>query len=168
MDHFPPVLRPHRPLQVPYLGGEYDNKSFEEYPTRHGYNVQQLQAGNVDPETIAATKTFLQTWFYFGMLHQVLGLKIETADFVRTECTGGAYITTARLPKYLHIWRESLSMIPDTDSVAMRNKEITSTWAYSHSIWQGFDKSARDLLIPAQIHSDSCRNTRACRHLGFR
>ncbi len=151
MDHFPPVAKPHRPLQVPYVGGEYDNQSFSGYSARQGWNVQRLQAANVETKAIDRARTFLQTWFYFGLLHEVLGLDIRTADFVRVDSAGIAYITTAKLRSYLQMWRESLSRLPDADSVARRNKQIVDCWAYSYYIWQGFDKSARDLLIPEEI-----------------
>ena len=151
MDHFPPVSDPHELLQVPYLGGEYDGKAFDSFPRRQGWDVQRLQAGNIETNMLDSARTFLQTWFYFGMLHEVLGLEIKTADFIRVDAAGAAYITTIKLRSYLHAWRDSLSPSSDADGISRRNRRITDCWAYSYHVWQEFDKSAREFLIPPEI-----------------
>jgi hypothetical protein len=76
------------------------------YPQRKGWNKDWLfDFGVFGGKTLAEATSFLQTWLYFGLLTETLGVKVATTDFVRKGSTG-AVITTHALPKYLNEWRE--------------------------------------------------------------
>ena len=48
---------------------------------------------------------FLQAWFYFGLLHSVLGVQDRVAEFVRTDEHGNGWIDSHRLPHYCNIYQ---------------------------------------------------------------
>jgi hypothetical protein len=52
--------------------------------------------------------SLLQTWLFFGFLHEVfgaVGITIDEADFV-TNDSSGAWLTTQALSEYLEMWKE--------------------------------------------------------------
>jgi hypothetical protein len=52
--------------------------------------------------------SLLQTWLFFGILHEVfgaVGISIDEADFV-TNDSSGAWLTTQALSKCLEMWKE--------------------------------------------------------------
>lgn len=106
MDHIPQFSN-QLTIEIPYLCKEdYDGLSFLGYPQRKGWSKDWLfDIGVFGGKTLAETTSFLQTWLYFGLLSETLGVKVTTSDFVRESSTG-AFITTRALPKYLDEWRD--------------------------------------------------------------
>ena len=86
----------------------YDGGSFSEYPMRQGYNKEQLLAGNFSDRTQAEVASFLQSWLYFGFLHEVFGTAdsaYDPTDFIRITEAGEWVVTTQKLPLYLRQWK---------------------------------------------------------------
>ena len=154
MDHFPPVSNPHNPVEVPYLGGEYDEKDFEGYPARQSLDLRKLQEGDCQGQSMAAIARFLQTWLYFGMMQAVLGIKISVADFVRVGDSYKRSVTTQRLRKYLQEWKSQVvqEKTPNSDdSLIPRNQSALKCLACAHSFWISLGEEQRHMFIGREI-----------------
>jgi hypothetical protein len=110
MDHIPKPRDPARQLiQVPYLAtgnNKYDDLGFSGFPERKGFDVERLRRAEFQQDQWDDVLLFLQEWFFFGMLREVLGgsgLVVDIEDFVR-QADGQRFITTQLLPYYLRLW----------------------------------------------------------------
>ena len=94
---------------------QYDGGQFETFPTRQGFRLVEhdsfvkfiLHEGGsrLDAESLAR---IAQLWLFFGLLAEVLkvsGITVDFSDFIRHEGEN-SYISTNRLPEYLHQWTE--------------------------------------------------------------
>lgn len=154
MDHFPPVSNPYNPVEVPYLGGEYDGQEFTGYPARQHWDLGKLQAGHLQGRTIADAGSFLQAWLYFGMLHGVLGVDFLTTDFVRVDDSEERFVTTHKLRPHLQKWRSQIEQEKASgsgDALANRNKQAVSCLTHAYNVWFSFDKHERDRLVSPAI-----------------
>lgn len=154
MDHLPPVSRSYNPVQVPYLGGEYDGEDFEGYPMRQDLDLQRLQEGDLQGRSNADVARFLQTWLYFGLLHGVLGIEVSTQDFVRVEGSDRRYVKTQKLKEYLQRWRSLMDQErrgSSDDSFIPRNQRALECLTYSHAFWFGLDETQRNELVGGEI-----------------
>ena len=154
MEHLPPVVDPQDPLRIPYLGGEFDGKDFEGYPTRQGLDLQGLQQGDLQGRSRADVARFLQTWLYFGLLHGVLGIEIATKDFTRTGESDQRCITTQNLRDYLRRWRLIVDQErkgSSDDSCIPRNQRALECLTYSHAFWFVMDEKQRNDLVCSEI-----------------
>src|SRR5579862_5709081 len=107
MNHLPTVADPAvGPIEVPYHGREYQSSSFFSYPADQGLTDDDLLAG-VAPDA----KRYLETWFYFGMLCEVLG-PLNQNDFLCAGTDGHKILTTVHLEKYANLWWETLKACP--------------------------------------------------------
>jgi hypothetical protein len=103
MEHLPPVTNPYNPIFVPYIGDcEYDGLDFAGYPARRGFDIEGLLKGDFKATSSDQVASFLQTWLFFGLMCEILGVKLGTAYFVRTDEYGNKWITTEKLPRALH------------------------------------------------------------------
>src|SRR5215471_17037450 len=117
MDHLPPVEDPYKPIRVPYLGGkEYDGLDFGRYPLRQNLQVDLLVSGNLQGHTAIEASQFLQTWLYFGMLHEALRLvefdRVNLNGFIGSdEKSQIRFITTHQLPELLRNWHQRVKQM---------------------------------------------------------
>lgn len=123
MDHIYGILDPYEPIVIPYLGGqEYDGFEFARFPTRQGWDVDLLTAGDLQGRTIVEAAQFLQAWLYFGMLYETLKVceddhdpPLLIDDFLRVdEVSQQVIVTTAVLPKHLESLFSELKQLLDT------------------------------------------------------
>jgi hypothetical protein len=130
---------------VPYIvDEEYDGLEFADYPTRKGFDIDGLLKGdfkNKSPDEIAA---FLQTWLYFGLIHEIFRVKLDTY-LVRKDATGKNWITTEKLPHFLRsvrlfVEKEKKSPEYTPEYVQKRNERITNALRTSLDMWEGFQK----------------------------
>jgi hypothetical protein len=106
MEHLPPVADPYCPIFVPYIGDcEYDGLDFAGYPGRKRWDVDRLLKGDFQGFPPTSVAAFLQTWLYFGLMHEILNVKVRTADFIRIGYSGERWLTTEKLPGYLQVFR---------------------------------------------------------------
>src|ERR1700727_2869826 len=72
MDHIPrPYNAVGTPIEFPYVGvEEYDKGPFLTYPNRKGFESQDAILQESD--TPASQAAVLQTWLFFGLLHEFL------------------------------------------------------------------------------------------------
>ena len=119
MDHLPTVPPAFQHPDVPYLYNEahpyiYDNdKDLFHFPKRMGWDVDQFLSGTYDDEghnTPAKAASLIQAWLYFGLSHMITGIPIETQDFLRTTASKSKVINTAKLPRILGQWKQSIAV----------------------------------------------------------
>lgn len=108
MDHLPLPSKPSiPPIEVPYRCTEaYDGGEFFSYPERHGWEVLYHTGGisyllNGEEPSIAALDAFLQTWLYFGMIHEAFG---DFWEFVVDNKEGERIISTTNLNDACVYW----------------------------------------------------------------
>src|SRR5271170_1556226 len=105
MDHIPcseSDLWQH--VRVPFFCQEnYDGLAFSDYPLRKGWQDTNSSAINFAQRSQEEYSAFLQTWLFFGMLVEVLGVSVAMEDFVQDN-----QVTTRRLSKYTLQWYERL------------------------------------------------------------
>jgi hypothetical protein len=101
MDHIPlPPGVAH--LRVPYVGTDYDNGGFLDYPERQGMS-DELTALDFQSRTQVEYQAFFQTWLYFGCVAEVfkvLDLTIDARRFIQDT----KWVTSACLNVYIDEW----------------------------------------------------------------
>ena len=115
MEHLPNYIGFKHPL-VPYLYDEsfpyiYDNlPDIFHFPTRMGWNMDDFLPGKYDekgPSTPGKAASLIQAWLYFGLVHMITGVNIDTQDFLHTTSLKREVVTTTKLPCILEQWRRS-------------------------------------------------------------
>lgn len=111
MDHLPlPKNSPLDPIEVPYsCTSDYDGKPMLEYPIRRGwkvnyspYGIRYLDENGLKP-TNAELEAFIQTWLYFGFLHELFGGFVDIKCFVTQNAHGKPAVTTSPLQQCLEL-----------------------------------------------------------------
>jgi hypothetical protein len=150
MDH---LLLPDgaNPIEVPYFcTEEYDNFGFSTYPERKGWDkTRLLEHGDAGGRTEAETASFLQTWLYFGFLHDALGVsgvRVRTSDFMRLEASGRSLVTTKMLPEKLSEWEDS-ELNQQGEDPASEASTTARPVAY-HSVMSELVKWSDRYLVP--------------------
>lgn len=150
MDHYSPISNPYRPVLVPYLGGQYDGLDFAGYPSRRNWDIGRLEEGDFQGASRRDAAQFLQTWLYFGLLHEVLNIPIAVTDFFRPEGPQDYVITTAKLPGYLRRWKLQLDQLQPAAREA-QNERAVKGLGRSYDVWRGFTERERDHETPNPI-----------------
>lgn len=145
MDHIPQFIAPDHELpKVLYRGGSepYDGNGFKKYPERRGWSLEALELGfrmgsaqallETPRERVSGENSIqdpkeyaqlLQSWWYFGMLHEVLGESFRLEDFIQDSTVPGEQVvTTARLGKLLQAWWGQMRITNRDDALANLNK----------------------------------------------
>ena len=151
MDHLPQVNDPYAPLDIPYLGGrQYDCLNFSGYPTRQKWQINRLVNGDLQGRTDTEAAQFLQTWLYFGMLHEALQLdeddRIDLNGFVRTDAKSQKkFITTHQLPELLHKWRLRVKERQDVKAYYERFRDCMNI---SCNMWRDLMEASAKNITP--------------------
>lgn len=105
MEHLPLPSSATAHLRVPcFSDAQYDNGPFSSFPARHNWKIVGFKqcikeaflcCGQVP--TLQETQAFLQTWLYFGTIHEVFGDSVPASDFIATDELGNKYLSTANL-----------------------------------------------------------------------
>jgi hypothetical protein len=143
MEHLPPVADPYCPIFAPYVGHcDYDGLGFAGYPSRMRCDVDRLLKGDFQRSSPANVAGFLQTWLYFGLMHEVLNVEIRTANFIRIDGSGEKWLTTEKLPGYLQVFRQQIEQdkcAPNSAEISQRrNDQIHECFLLSRATWQSF------------------------------
>jgi hypothetical protein len=109
MDHLPlPQKSPVDPVEVPYsCTCDYDGGPILQYPNRRGWTIKYTPTGifYVDEDGVSPTNAkledFIQTWLYFGLLHELFGDLADIRSFVTQNHQGKPVVTTAPLQNCL-------------------------------------------------------------------
>ncbi|KAL3462361.1 hypothetical protein BJX64DRAFT_259377 [Aspergillus heterothallicus] len=111
-DHLFLPDTPPKSTRITYSGPLYDGGSWDEYPTRQGWETEPGVAkfpppGKKIPEEFESA---LECWLYFGMLHYIFADRLDQADFLVSEQDeeGGVrtLITTKHLERYISTEKE--------------------------------------------------------------
>ena len=127
MDHLPPVSNSYNAVEIPYLSGQYDGEESIGYPFRQNWDLEKLQAGDLQNRTIPDAGSFIQSRLYFGMMQQVLGIELLTVDFVRVDGSQKRFVTTHKLQEYLQKWRLQIEQEKASDPIEVSVTEQTSS-----------------------------------------
>jgi hypothetical protein len=154
MEHLPPVSSPYEPVLVPYIvDEEYDGLEFADYPNRKGFDINSLLKGDFKNRSPGEIAAFLQTWLYFGLIHEIFKVKLDKY-LVRKDAKGKNWITTEKLPHFLRsvrlfVEKEKKSPEYTLEYVQKRNERITNALRTSLDMWQGFQKlGQKDPMSP--------------------
>ena len=63
--------------------------------------MDRVLMGDFHGPPTANIAAFLQTWLFFGLMHEILAVEIRTGDFIRIDISGKKWLTTKKLPNYL-------------------------------------------------------------------
>lgn len=121
MDHLPTGSPDFRHIEVPYLFDDscqytYDNAGVGimlEYPKRVGWSVIEMVRDNYDytnggRNTREQAASMLQAWLYFGVIHAVTDIPVDTDDYLRFNDCGQRVVSTQNLPQHLEKWRQRM------------------------------------------------------------
>jgi hypothetical protein len=109
MDHIPSVQNSTvSPVLIPYIGDvEYDGGDFHGYPARMGWDDSEFTVRKFYAKhTAGSFGGFLQTWLYFGMLHEYLQSKEALSEYVRSDDVHGLVLTTRSLRSHVTDWKD--------------------------------------------------------------
>ncbi|KAI7778786.1 hypothetical protein LA080_001654 [Diaporthe eres] len=139
MDHLPlPKNSPLDPIEVPYsCTSDYDGGPMLEYPVRCGwkvkyspYGIRYLDENGVKPIN-AKLEAFIQTWLYFGFLHELFGDFADIKSFVTRNSLGKPVVTTAPLQHCLEVlfkrWKGDSPPYGPEGSAALQGKISLNT-----------------------------------------
>jgi hypothetical protein len=130
MDHLPHLdVAAYNTLTIPLLCGPspYANPlPFSAYPHHMGWIIhadhyaipsldhpllsqRPVSGTTYAPSTTSDMLGFLQSWLFFGVANEVfkiMGVSIDSSDFIATDSTGQSIVITGRLRNYIDIWSQ--------------------------------------------------------------
>ncbi|OCT45856.1 hypothetical protein CLCR_01428 [Cladophialophora carrionii] len=144
MDHLPRASADAVHIEVPYLFDEdcpfkYDNQAWAEYPVRTGWDLDAFFDGdftNKGRNTATQAASFFQAWLYFGMLHCVTGIPVDTSLFVRTNDQGSRLVSLVNLGSYLSRWEEAVSTWPADERASRTAAADAAAKVLTHTLVQ--------------------------------
>ncbi|OAP61870.1 hypothetical protein AYL99_04073 [Fonsecaea erecta] len=157
MDHLPTASSESAHVEVPFLLDKdcpfiYDNESWTEYPVRTGWDLDTFLDGdftNRGRNTTAQAASFLQAWLYFGMIHSVTGIPVETYDFVRATDRGGLVVSSRNLSRIISQWEKAVQQWPAKENLVRRAATDSSVKAVTEalSLYLGWKTPLSDTVI---------------------
>jgi len=154
MEHLPPVSKPYEPIFVPYIGDrEYDGLEFAEYPSRRGYDLERLLEGDFQGSSAEQVASFLQVWLWFGLIHGILGVQLDAANYVRIDAAGNKWLDSTTLVLVLQntgklIEQETALPEYTPEYVEQRSKRIDRCLRTAYYAWEGFSRLEEYYSIP--------------------
>ena len=160
MDHIPnvtPVVYEHP--RVPYIRpAEYEYKygsgQWVNFPYRCGWydpNFLKIEFSLSNSEHDRRFSSFLQNWFYFGLLAETLGIPINVADFVDGN-DDNQTITTRRLPEFIDQWSSRVHRLSQSEKAecAKNLDNFLREWYWIYHECVGYNESNQK--ISSEIH----------------
>jgi hypothetical protein len=153
MEHLPALQNPYQPLEARYLGGEYGDEHFNDlgsFLQSTGQSLETIQQGNFEPHSKEIVARFMQSWFYFGMLQEMLQIPIQASDFIgRRNEKGEANITTEKLRDYLAKWKDQIEIEEKKPAILeMRNDRFIRCSRITHTAWKELGETFTAILGP--------------------
>ena len=105
-DHLAlPAFPTHEAVEMYACGGEdYDYDQFLTYPYRKGWTDKDISDPKESGKSLDEISSFFQNWFFWTLLSDILRMLLQTTEFVRTNKSGKAVITTKQLPALVKRW----------------------------------------------------------------
>lgn len=108
---------------------DYDGGPFLTYPLRKGRaymvpavgHLPYLDHERLHPTPVSELESFLQTWLFFGLLHEILGERYDREDFVRhdeSSSTPTTVVSTAKLLALIDAWIRGIAMTDSNDRLS--------------------------------------------------
>lgn len=122
MDHIPlPYKRPRVLPSVKLCTDGYDHGTFMGYLKRIGWVVEKdiIDLGRSSKSRDEVHRV-LQTWLYFGILHEATGMQINVEDF-RKDVGGDTFLSSSRLTILLEDWIQEPAMEPQAWVARVQN-----------------------------------------------
>ena len=105
--------------EVPYLQDPatpfvYDNGEHPKYPQRVGWSwpeikeIAQKRPSEVEGHTLERAASLVQAWLYFGLIHAITRLPVDTSQYVRRNAQGKLVVTSKPLLDHLQLWQKEL------------------------------------------------------------
>ncbi|EXJ63201.1 hypothetical protein A1O7_03648 [Cladophialophora yegresii CBS 114405] len=95
---------PNRCFEIPFLSssdssdGPYDNQIFSTYIDRKpSWTVDDILSPKQSSHSQTALADTIQTWLFFGLIHEAFGHHARQRDFIDVDPSGQALVTTAPL-----------------------------------------------------------------------
>ncbi|KAH8878604.1 HET domain-containing protein [Thozetella sp. PMI_491] len=116
MDHLP-VFRHmvEAYSRIPVVSREpYDGLPFAEYHHRRGFNVTRLYERDYGQHSPDETASFIQTWLFFGALHEIFGFQspIDMGQFIETDHLGRR-LCTRHLESCIATWAAQIEALAE-------------------------------------------------------
>ena len=120
--------------EVPYLDTTsthvYDNAEHPDFPQRMGWSWQEIRAvgqkrpSTVEGHTVEVAAALVQAWLYFGLIHVITRLPIDTSQYVYRNADGRLFVTSKPLLSHLRRWQDMLDSQEDqgVDLIAQTDK----------------------------------------------
>lgn len=125
MDHIPLPRAPNSGhVEVPFLQYDYYpyvySGPWNTYPERQGYEYSEFYG--IDAETYPKSlknslAAFVQSWLFFGVLEEFLGIPCFVGDWTTKNYKGDQILSTARLYNKLENWRLQISSCDETQKI---------------------------------------------------
>ncbi|QKD50440.2 uncharacterized protein FOBCDRAFT_156233, partial [Fusarium oxysporum Fo47] len=149
MDHLVGPSRPYKTLKIPFLGEMYDELGFDGYPSRKQWTIADLKDGQ---RSTRAAYGFLQSWLYFGTLHEIFGIlniKIDLTNYINDE---EGSITTRHLTTHLSLWAEKEKKA-SAESRTQRIESIDAVLRTAMAMVNDFEDDSRPLPASSIVFS---------------
>jgi hypothetical protein len=166
MDHLPlPQTPALRHIVVPFYeheSGHYQYKGpWLSYPARNEYGFLSAQTSEklhqLPQQARSKLAAFVQSWLFFGVLEEFLGVEQECTDWIAVTREGLRAITTAPLCKRLDAWRVKISRLEAGQKLKVR-AEIAQMLDHMHHIHANLSETTADLVEAVQVGSGSCHS----------
>jgi hypothetical protein len=106
--------------EVPYLQDAsspyvYDNVDMPGYPVRMGWTFSELtglaegKSSQIAEHTRERAASLIQAWLYFGLIHAVTRVPVDTSKYVRMNNEGRMIVCTDHLPEHMYQWQQLIS-----------------------------------------------------------
>lgn len=160
MDHIRHIGHDPWPKEVPYLidQGEsyiYDNGQWSTFLKRVGWSYQELRDFNPsqpsqNPEhTPARAASLLQAYLYFGLLHALTEIPVDTRSYVTITGEGRQVISTACLPAHLELWRKKLGRMSD-ENLACYVEQLDGLFKATSNVLRQVVK-VENCIVPSEV-----------------
>lgn len=119
-----------RLIRVPYFyGKDYSfvpdvegTLAYRHHFQTEGWDFIRLVKGDFAGRSESEALAFLQSYLYFGLLQEVLGVKVKTDDFLRYE-NEQVFISTSNLPVYFSEWKDRVEAEMVVDVLASEKRK---------------------------------------------
>ena len=126
--------------EIPYLesasGSVYDNAGFADFPQRVGWSwpeiraIAQKQPPMVERRSHEEVAAFVQAWMYFGLIHGLTMLPVDTSKYVHRNTHGRLVVTSKPLLGHLQAWQSMLASQKDQGLEIVAH--VDKLWKISH------------------------------------
>jgi hypothetical protein len=137
MDHLPCGAHPLNFKALYICTNPYVNDGpWISYPKTQDINLMHLRFQMFRYYDREKMGSFFQNWLFFGLLEEILKVKVDASDFIREDETGQKFISTAKLPEYVQTWQQKMTELSSHDKLEIyRRNSSTMSEAVIYTRW---------------------------------